>query len=108
MELTIKGEKRVYLFSKDARKDIYELLEDAPHYYDYNDKDEKYKIVRGCLYLSFLTIYPYRRVADLFDVDVSDVFRDSDMIMELTDEKDRMICKELLAFIHNNIELHPL
>lgn len=108
MELTIKGEKMAYLFSRDARNAIYDVLEDAPHYNDYTPKDKEYYIVKGCLYLSFLTIYTYTRVADLFDVTVSEVTRDTDMIMDLTDEKHKMICRELLAYIHNNIELHPL
>ena len=108
MELTIKGERIAYLFNKDARKAIYDVMEDAPHFNDYTPKDKEYQIVRGCLYLGFLTVNTYTSVAELFDVTVSEVTKSTDMIMELTDKKERMICKELLAYIHNNIELHPL
>jgi len=105
MKLIIKGEEKGYLSKIDVRNDVYAVLDDAPHFFDYTKKDKEYKLVRGCLYLFFLVGYDFELIADVFDVEIDELMEYSDYAQHTTDKQELMICKELLNYIYNNIEM---
>ena len=106
MTITIKGEEKTYLFNHQFRADFYELLTECPHVGDYNEKEHLSNICKGAVYMFFLIKYPHMRVANLLDVETSQVHKLTEMVEATSDKEEKMIIKEILHYLHNNIDLH--
>jgi hypothetical protein len=46
------------------------------------------------------------RVANLLDVETSEVHKLTEMVEATSDKQEKMIIKEILHYLHNNIDLH--
>lgn len=106
MKLTIKGEKKDYLFNHHFRKDFYDLLDECPHVGDYNEEEHLSNVCKGAIYMFFLIKYPHMRVANILDVETSEVHKFTELVEDSTNKQEKMIIKEILQFLHNNIDLH--
>jgi hypothetical protein len=104
--MTIKGEEKDYLFNHQFRKDFYDLLAECPHVGDYNEAEHLSKVCKGAVYMFFLIKYPHMRVANILDVETSEVHRFTELVEDSTDKQEKMIIKEILQYLHNNIDLH--